>query len=69
MDFLGIDMQLKASFTKQGKLAGERNSKIAPMAVEISTSDLLSMRKLKNTDATSYFHKGFPCSNASFIHS
>ncbi len=45
-----------ASFTKQGKLARERNSKTAPMSVEISAGDLLTKRKLKNTDATSHLH-------------
>ncbi len=32
----------------------ERNSKTAPMAVEISAGDLQTTRKLKNTDATSH---------------
>ncbi len=45
---------LMASFTKQGKLAREPNSKTAPMGVEISAGDLLTMRKLKN--ATSHLH-------------
>ncbi len=47
---------LRASFTKQGKLARERNSKRALMGVEISAGDLLTTRKLKNTDATSHLH-------------
>ncbi len=46
----------RASFTKQGKLAQERNSKTAPMGVDISVGDLLTTRKLKNTDATSNLH-------------
>ncbi len=45
-----------ASFTKQGKLARECNSKTVPMGVEISAGDLLTTRKLKNTDAISHFH-------------
>ncbi len=45
---------LGASFTKQGKLARERNSKTAPMGVDISAGDLLTMRKL-NTDTTSFY--------------
>ncbi len=40
----------RARFTKQGKLARERNSKTN------SVGDLLTMRKLKNTDATSHLH-------------
>ncbi len=32
----------------------ERNSKTAPMDVDISAGDLLTTRKLKNTDATSH---------------
>ncbi len=47
---------LRDSFTKQGKLARERNSKTAPMGGEISAGDLQTMRKLKNTDATSHLH-------------
>ncbi len=46
----------KASFTKQRKLAWERNSKTVQMGVEISMGDLLTMHKLKNTDATSNLH-------------
>ncbi len=46
----------RASFTKQGKLARERNSKTAPMGVETSAGDLLTTCKLKNTDATSHLH-------------
>ncbi len=34
----------------------ERNSKTALMGVEISVGDLLTKRKLKNTDATSHLH-------------
>lgn len=41
---------------KQGKLARELNSKTAPMGVEISAGDLLTMHKLNNTDATSHLH-------------
>ncbi len=37
-------------------LARERNSKTAPMGGEISVGDLLTMRKLRNTDATSHLH-------------
>ncbi len=40
----------RARFTKQGKLARERNSK------NNSVGDLLTMRKLKNTDAISHLH-------------
>ncbi len=40
-----------ARFTKQGKLARERNSKKALMGVESSAVDLLTILKLKNTDA------------------
>ncbi len=47
---------LRDSFTKQGKLARERNSKRVPMGVEISAGDLLTTRKLRNTDATSHLH-------------
>ncbi len=46
---------LAASFTKQGKLAQERNSKTAQMCGDISAGDLLTTRKLKNTDATSFY--------------
>ncbi len=49
-------LTLRASFTKQGKLVRERKSKTAPMGGEIYAGDLLTMHKLKNTDATSYFH-------------
>lgn len=45
-----------ASFTKQGKLVQERNSKTALMGGKIFAGDLLRMRKLKNTDATSHLH-------------
>ncbi len=45
------DIILGASFTKRGKLAQERNSKTAPMGMEISARDLLTSGKLKNTDA------------------
>ncbi len=37
----------KASFTKQGKLARERNSKTAPMGVEIYAGDLLTNALIK----------------------
>ncbi len=47
---------IRASFTRQGKLAWERDSKTAPMGVEISAGDLLTTRELKNTDATSHLH-------------
>ncbi len=40
-------MHYRASFTKQGKLAREHNTKKAPMGGEISVSDLLTIRKLK----------------------
>ncbi len=43
--------QLWNSFTKQGKFVRECNSKTAPIRGEIYASDLLKMRKLKNTDA------------------
>ncbi len=42
-----------ASFTKQGKLAQERNSQ---KNLEISAGDLRTMCKLKNTDATPNLH-------------
>ncbi len=48
--------RLWASFTKQGKLLRERNSKTAPMGGEIYVGDLLTTRKLKNTEATSHLH-------------
>ncbi len=48
--------RLWARFTKQGKLAQERNSKTGPKGVEISVGDLLTTSKLKNTDATSHLH-------------
>ncbi len=41
---------LWARFTKQGKLALERNSIKAPMRGENSACDLLTMRTLKHTD-------------------
>ncbi len=47
---------LGARFTKQGKLAQERNSKTAPMCMEMSAADLLTTRKWKNTDTTSHLH-------------
>ncbi len=47
-----------ASFTKQGKLARERNSKTALMGGGISAGDLLTTRILKNTDKTSHLHIG-----------
>ncbi len=53
---LQICITLRASFTKQGKLARKCNSKTAQMGVEMSASDLLTMRKLKNTDTTSHLH-------------
>ncbi len=59
MDFFNrrsIIMHYRASFTKQGKLARERNTKKAQMGGEISAGDLLKMHKLKNTDATSHLH-------------
>lgn len=43
----------RARFTKQGKLAP---FKTVPVGEEISVCDLLTMRKLKNTDATSHLH-------------
>ncbi len=48
--------KFRASFTKQGKLAREHISKTAPTGGEISAGDLLTTRKLKNTDATSHLH-------------
>ncbi len=45
-------------YIKQGKLAQERNSNKAEMGVDISVRDLLTMRKLKNTDVTSRLHIG-----------
>ncbi len=47
---------LGARFTKQGKLAQERNSKTAPMCMEMSAADLLTPHKWKNTDTTSHLH-------------
>ncbi len=46
----------RASFTKQGKLARDHNFKTAPMGRDISAGDLITMHKLKNTDATSHLH-------------
>ncbi len=46
----------RARFTKQGKLARERNSKTVPMGMYISLCDLLTTLKLKKTDATSHLH-------------
>ncbi len=40
---------LRARFTKQCKLARERNSETSLMCLEISTGDLLTTCKLKNT--------------------
>ncbi len=37
----------RASFTKQGKLARERNSKTAPMGGDISEGDLLTTAQIK----------------------
>ncbi len=57
--FVIVKMQFsafRASFTKQGKLARECNSKTAPMGGEIYAGDLLAMRKLNNTDATCHLH-------------
>ncbi len=48
---------LRASFTKQGKLARERNSKTAPMGVEMSAGDLLTTRKLKNRRNISFTYQ------------
>ncbi len=45
IDFKMLILVLTASFTKQGKLAQERNSRTAPMGVEISAGDLLTMHK------------------------
>ncbi len=47
---------LRARFTKQSKLEQMRNSKTAQMDVGISAGELLTSRKLKNTDATSHLH-------------
>ncbi len=52
--FLAI---LRASFTKQDKLMRERNSKTAPMGVEISAGDLLTTRKLKNRRNISFTYR------------
>ncbi len=46
----------RASLTKHCKLAWERNYKTAPMEGDIFVGDLLTMCKLKNTDATSHLH-------------
>ncbi len=51
-----IILNLRASFTKQGKLARERISKTALMGVELSVSDLVTMHKLNNTDITSHLN-------------
>ncbi len=42
-------MHYRASFTKQGKLAREHNTKKAPMGGEISVGDLLTMPQIKRT--------------------
>ncbi len=47
---------LMDNFTKPSKLARERNSKTAPMGVEISVGDWQTTHKLKNTDTTSHLH-------------
>ncbi len=47
---------LMGNFTKPGKYARERNSKTAPMGVEIFVGDLQTTHKLKNTDTTSHLH-------------
>ncbi len=47
---------LRARFTKQCKLVREGNSETALMCLEISTGDLLTTCKLKNTDETSHLH-------------
>ncbi len=44
-----------ARFTKQSKLALERNSTEAPMGGEYFAGDLLTMCTLKNTDAARSF--------------
>ncbi len=46
-------LEPRANFTKQGKLARERNSK---KKSKISAGDLLKTCKLYNTDATSHLH-------------
>ncbi len=51
-----ILQKFRARFTIQGKLTRERNSKTAPMGMEISAGDLLTKPKLKNTDTTSHLH-------------
>ncbi len=51
-----LNKSIRARFIEQGKLAQERNSKTAQMGMKISASDLLTMHKLKNTDATSHLH-------------
>ncbi len=59
VEFQGEKCFLVKSFTKQDKLAWERNSKTAPMGVEILWKlrvIYLQPRKLKNTDATSHLH-------------
>ncbi len=43
-------------FNKQGKLERERNYKTVQMGGKSSAGDLLTTRKLKNTDASSHFH-------------
>ncbi len=48
-------MKQRARFTKQGKLALERNSIKAQMGGENSAGDLLTTRTLKNTDAARAF--------------
>ncbi len=46
---------LRDRFTKQGKLAWEHNPIKVPMEVENSAGDLITMRKLNNTDAARSF--------------
>ncbi len=45
-----------ASFTKQGKLAWEHDTKKAQMGGDISAGDLLKTRKLKNRVETSHLY-------------
>jgi len=48
-------VKLRTGVTKQGKLVCERNNKKALMGVDSSVRDLLTTRKLKNTDAAGSF--------------
>ncbi len=55
---------LQRTVILNGKLAEKQNSKTAPLGMGISAGDLLTTRKLKNTDATSHLH----CQRSARLH-